>query len=349
MSVEISSVVVNSFLHAATCTVDWERDPENESCIVALFVCNEFNYNDYMYYCGEWDKEVNELWCRANTIMYWQDKFYHRLTADGDGKAPHNSDCWEEMSLATSLATDLKDLTIDGTINNMCPIVIPNSAVHVEIIYSDAQYGIEDSGSHQSYISLDEYGGYYVTATQAYLNRTEVSYGTSADVTLYWLWLKRNNSTYTAGYGNVQLDAYSEPLGDIEIPPIDNRPTDWAWAQLYEDSETGAQVVICSTAYIPVDEKGIHPIKASEWNKFTARINAFREYKGRSNYDFTYVYGESNGFDAYGNATEFTPDIYNEAVEAIKAIGGNVSYMSVGTELTASLFLDLARELNAIE
>src|SRR5690606_13086004 len=48
-------------------------------------------------------------------------------------------------------------------------------------------------------------------------------------------------------------------------------------------------------------------LTADEWNKFTARINAFRTYKGWSNFDFDYAYR--------GNA--FTAKMYNDARNAI--------------------------------
>ena len=125
-----------------------------------------------------------------------------------------------------------------------------------------------------------------------------------------------------------------------ELPSIEP----WSWSQEYEltDTTTGT---ICPEAYIPMDETGFHPVTAVEWNDFTDRINQARAHKGGAQFEFTHVRGASNGSE---NPTEFTPRIYNEAAEAIGVLGGYVSNISSGTELTAQLFIDLRDELNTI-
>ena len=117
------------------------------------------------------------------------------------------------------------------------------------------------------------------------------------------------------------------------------RPNDWEWT-----------TTISSSAYVPIDSLGFHPVTATEWNNFTSRINAFREYaankgisvSGNTNYSFTSV----------SRGKIFTPAIYNQAVNAIKGISGYGSYLSTissGTKLTANLFILLKTELNSIQ
>lgn len=138
------------------------------------------------------------------------------------------------------------------------------------------------------------------------------------DSTIYWWWDDKNN-----GYSDIGEESI---LGK------------WYWT-----------TDIRPTAIVPMDDSGFHPVTAKEWNDFTHWINKARLYKGCSNYDFgnNVVKGQ-----------EFTPDIYNRAVEAIQDIqkksdgtltwGGFLSPISTDTELTASLFILLASELNAV-
>lgn len=123
--------------------------------------------------------------------------------------------------------------------------------------------------------------------------------------------------------------SYTSSWISVTTPDV-IRPNDWEWT-----------TTISSTAYVPMDSLGFHPVTATEWNNFTKRINEFRAYTGYSDYSFSKV---SRGQD-------FTPAIYNQAVNAIKGIIGYGSYLStISTEttLTADLFLSLRDELNAI-
>lgn len=98
---------------------------------------------------------------------------------------------------------------------------------------------------------------------------------------------------------------------------------------------------------LPITSHGIHPMTYTEWNNFTKRINEFRQYKGYSEYAFTQVV----------QYQEFTANIYNEAVEAIKGVSGygEFIYYINNTTLAVdncifkiSLLNDLAAEANSI-
>lgn len=142
--------------------------------------------------------------------------------------------------------------------------------------------------------------------------------------------------TYYIYKGNeIACYPYASIKGTVQAK---TRPDNWSWT-----------TVIDSSAYIPMDETGFHPVTALEWNNFTDRINQFREYKNCTAFTFTTVRGASNGYSS--SPTVFTPAIYNEAVTAIQGISGYgtlLSSITSGTELTSALFLLLKSELNAI-
>lgn len=116
---------------------------------------------------------------------------------------------------------------------------------------------------------------------------------------------------------------------------LDVVPDKWYWSSN-----------IASGRSLTVDSYGIHPVSATEWNNFTARINEFREYAGYSAYSFTTVNRGSNFKTAY-----------NEAVAAIKGVSGYgayVDYLSNSTTAISnshfqlSLLTLIASEANAI-
>lgn len=82
-------------------------------------------------------------------------------------------------------------------------------------------------------------------------------------------------------------------------------------------------------------------LTADEWNGLLYNINAVRNYKGLSNYSFTYAYSGNN----------FTAAMYNQAVYAIQGVPGYGSYIytvSKGDKIYASHLNNLISELNAI-
>ena len=82
-------------------------------------------------------------------------------------------------------------------------------------------------------------------------------------------------------------------------------------------------------------------LTADEWNSLLNNINAVRNYKGLSNYGFTYAHSTGT----------FTAAMYNEVVSAIQDIAGYGSYLhtvSKGDTIYASLLNNLVSELNAV-
>lgn len=104
--------------------------------------------------------------------------------------------------------------------------------------------------------------------------------------------------------------------------------------------------IVTGGAIYEVQNKNLKIITAQEWNDFTSRINAFRQYKGLSNYTFTSVV----------SGTAFTAVIYNQARNALNDLnayitGGNVipSTVSTGIVITANHLLALKSALNSIQ
>lgn len=129
--------------------------------------------------------------------------------------------------------------------------------------------------------------------------------------TTYYLWV-RFYDIEDYGY----IDLYIEP------PEVVTRPNDFSWT------------------YSKV-QGGTFNLTATEWNNFTSRINAFREYKGLSDYSFTRAYSGNN----------FTAAMYNQARIAIQAISGYGTYIPTvtkGQQITAYMMNVLVSELNAI-
>jgi hypothetical protein len=124
---------------------------------------------------------------------------------------------------------------------------------------------------------------------------------------------------------------------------VQSRPARWYWDKY--PTQSGRDRELCSDAYVPTNGNELRPIKAGTWNRFTNQINRVRVYEGLDKFDFTLVYGPSN----YNPETcPFTPEIYNEAAEAINDMGGNVDKIDSYTPLSAKLFEDLRDELNDI-
>lgn len=104
-----------------------------------------------------------------------------------------------------------------------------------------------------------------------------------------------------------------------EAPP---RPGNWYWTSTVSSGS-------------PIS------ISAIEWNSFCARINAFRSYRGLSNYSFTTVY----------SGTAISAVIVNQARTAINSISGHGTLPSAavqGGAVTASFFNGLRDALNAV-
>lgn len=80
---------------------------------------------------------------------------------------------------------------------------------------------------------------------------------------------------------------------------LGGRPDNFSWTS---NISKGTKLTVSGTNVII--------LTAAEWNSFTAKINAFRNYKGYGNYAFTTV----------SKNTKFTAAIFNEARNAINAM-----------------------------
>lgn len=147
------------------------------------------------------------------------------------------------------------------------------------------------------------------------------SYVTSASYTFTGL---SPNTTYNVfcNYSNNSSSTVDDTLGITVTTAKISRPSNFEW--------TNAKVT----------GKAFN-LTAAEWNSFTARINAFRAYKGLSNYSFTTAYT--------GNV--FTAAMYTQAQTAIKGIAGygtGIPNAVKGGAITADHFTKIRDELNSI-
>lgn len=91
----------------------------------------------------------------------------------------------------------------------------------------------------------------------------------------------------------------------------------------------------------PKTSGGPFNITATEWNNFTSKINEELKYLGKTEYSFTKaVKGES-----------FTASMYNEAVNAIKSMGGGaggyIYTVNKGDNITEYAVNQIVAELNS--
>lgn len=179
--------------------------------------------------------------------------------------------------------------------------------------YCDSSYDTEAFLSTSS-ASLDSESGEptsYLAYHDGGSGDFDFSYTVNANTT-YILWVKCYYGD-DSGY----LDLYIEPPEPAAV-----RPSNFSWT--YTKTSGGA-----------------FNLTATEWNNLTARINAFRKYKGLSNYSFTTAYKGNN----------FTATMYNQARLAIQAISGYGTYIPTVTKgqvVTAYMLNVLVSELNSI-
>lgn len=174
-----------------------------------------------------------------------------------------------------------------------------------------------------------------------YVNYESVGYSLSGSARSYTFTSDANGNPFKAGNryhfiiravdaaGNIS----PQNDGKVYIDIRDDRPNDWSWSysiysggSVYRTTVSGGQII----AYI---------MPASEWNRFTRRINEFRRYKGLYEWNFTTVSSEDN----------FTASRVNEAVNAINNIGFSISKMSYQGLVPARVFNEMRDCLNSIK
>lgn len=125
----------------------------------------------------------------------------------------------------------------------------------------------------------------------------------------------------------------SARCGTFRTPSL---PGKWNWSY---DIYSGGEFYDYSS-----DGRTVYLMPASEWNNFTSRINEVREYKGLSNYSFT---------TATRNTSESgIRTCINQAINAINDMLSSSSRMSTissGSEVRASIFIDMRDKLNSIK
>ncbi len=126
--------------------------------------------------------------------------------------------------------------------------------------------------------------------------------------------------TYTF-YGFAQAKNglyYTAGSATVTVKDTKPKPTNFYWNNVYS---------------------GANMISASEWNRFTNKINEWNEYKNRSQYSFTRAYS-GDKFYAY---------MFNEASNQIYSMKThNVGRKYSGDTIYARDFLDLENALNNI-
>ena len=138
-----------------------------------------------------------------------------------------------------------------------------------------------------------------------------ITYNVTAGTT-YYVWICQYSGSSTG-----VIDLYIQPPEPAAV-----RPSNFSWT--YTKTSGGA-----------------FNLTATEWNNFTARVNAFRKYKGLSNYSFTYAY----------KGDDFTAAMYNQARIAIQGVSGYGTYIPTVTKgqiITAYMLNVLVSELNSI-
>ena len=160
-----------------------------------------------------------------------------------------------------------------------------------------------DGASSISNIVTSEYAPSSNSVTRTSYNVYNQSAGT---YTFYGFAQARNGLYYRAGSGSVTVQSNVV------------RPSNFYWSGV---------------------SSGSRLISASEWNRFTDKINDFNRFKGRSTYSFTRA-SSGNRFFAY---------MFNEARNQISNMTSvSVSTKSTGEVIRASDFIALETALNRI-
>lgn len=292
-----------------TITVDTEYN---------LYGLDPFEEGAYVY-GGTWETETNSNGYIESAHVKLANDFF-----DGVPYNTYEHVALEELSQAMGAGYDQYEYTentihIDFNYLNKPKYLTTNDKNILHLVYSDAVNVGDDCTKVSKSLNIPK-GVYQPSRSTS---------NTTMTVSASFL---DSDASYAVRVFIVNSDgeiSYTSNWINITTPNI-IRPENWEWT-----------TTISSTAYVPVDSLGFHPVTAVEWNNFTKRINEFREYTGYSDYSFSTV----------SRGQEFTPVIYNQAVNAIKGISGYGSYLSTistGTKLSANLFLSLRDELNAI-
>lgn len=165
----------------------------------------------------------------------------------------------------------------------------------------------------------NQYGGFRVRITGQTWYTIPVTSSTGTSTGTYTITgLAAGTATAIEGQGQWNGVWYSvESAYAVTQRP---RPSSWSW---YSNKYSG----------------GYFNITAGEWNAFCIRINEFREYKGLSQYPFTYAL----------SGRPVTATQYNEARNAINVMNTNIPvYRNSGDIIYASDLNHLMIGLNGV-
>ena len=155
-----------------------------------------------------------------------------------------------------------------------------------------------------------------------------------------------SDTTYDETVSVMFTTSYTETISGLE-PNTDYKINvdvgeGWLGAKSFttEGIEEDEKPNTFSWTYAKTSGDGFN-LTAVEWNNFTARINAERKYLGKSAYSFTKAVKGEN----------FTAAMYNEAVDAIKGMGGGaggyIYTVKKGDTITEYAMNQIVAELNS--
>lgn len=178
------------------------------------------------------------------------------------------------------------------------------------------------------------------TRYEVYLDGAYKGYTTtSRSYTFTGLSPNTNYSCYVLAYnGTTYSNEALFVLETFATPQQIIRPNNWSWEYTIASgqpfySQSG------STVYI---------MRASHWNSFTSRINAFAEYVdamyGTSFYPFSFTTATTS------HSPTQIKNCINQAIAAVNeiALGTDISTIYSGDSVTADTFIELRSQLNSI-
>lgn len=142
-------------------------------------------------------------------------------------------------------------------------------------------------------------------------------------------------------HGNASYPLTANTNYTLYIQAWDASETYGSGSQSYIVKTAGARPANFSGWGIPVESGQPCVLSAAKWNEFTAKINAFRVYKGLGNYGFTTVLP---GWD-------YAAWIFNQAVSGMAGLGVTVPAARTGgqvQDISAAWINSLVTALNSV-
>lgn len=221
--------------------------------------------------------------------------------------------------MATSVSIDLRDYGEDY-IKVRFDVEVTWPATY-KVTYGIYELGLERTSGNFTL----ENGGTYTTSTTTF---SGLDPGTE-----YTVWV----SLWNAGT-DVELGVTDEITVETDGPSAPVRPSDWSWSSTVRKGAAMSYTKISDTEY------EVHPLTASEWNRFIDRIFEFMEYKGIS------WSGSTSGFYVT-RGTEMeaeTVDLARQLIATMNPPTALPSAVSSNKKITAAYINGLKNSLNSI-